>query len=81
MTDPTTAEDLAVRVAPLGSKSGDTRWEAAQMIRAQAAEIERLRAELDERNTYAARLKRALEDITGRAVDAMRERDEAHDRR
>lgn len=40
------AERLAVLVAPLGQASGDARWQAAQMMRAQAAEIERLRAAL-----------------------------------
>lgn len=32
-------EFMAVRIAPLGSHSGNTRWEAAELMRESAAEI------------------------------------------
>lgn len=36
--------EVAVRIAALGSRSGDTRWEAAQLMRQAADEIEALKA-------------------------------------
>lgn len=39
---PTPAERAACRVAPLGSRSGDARWEAAQLLRRQEAALLRV---------------------------------------
>lgn len=36
---PKQLRDVAVRVAPLGSLSGDTRWEAAELMRKAAAAL------------------------------------------